>query len=157
MPVGVRLPNGQAQVNVDKAPSVCPICHNSIVAVDLNTAFQFDSRVERVYQCPNTNCQVLFLARYARQAANTQNFVRQRCVPFEFRCASHTETIGSISKDFCEIYGQAEKAEQHGLSLVAGPGYRKALEFLMKDYASFLRPSEKASIEKIALASCITM
>ena len=32
------------------------------------------------------------------------------------------------------MLSQAETAEKYGLTLVCGPGYRKALEFLIKDY-----------------------
>ena len=35
-----------------------------------------------------------------------------------------------------EKMNQAHKAEMCKLKLVAGPGYRKALEFLIKDYLS---------------------
>ncbi len=36
--------------------------------------------------------------------------------------------------DFFEIYYQSEKAENENLNLIAGMGYRKALEFLVTDY-----------------------
>jgi hypothetical protein len=155
MQVGIRTTNGQAQISIDKAPSDCPVCHVSIVAGDLAVGFQYGDRAERVYQCPNTNCQVLFIAQYERQGPQQNQYSWRRSVPFEFEPTPHTETIKTISPDFCEIYGQAEKAEQHGLTLVAGPGYRKALEFLMKDYALLSHPAEKTSIEQMPLASCI--
>lgn len=84
------------------------------------------------------------------------NFDWKCSVPAELVTTSHSRTIKETSPDFCEIYAQAEKAEQHGLNLVAGPGYRKALEFLMKDYACILRPDEKATIEKMLLGNCIS-
>ena len=42
--------------------------------------------------------------------------------------------ISNVSPEFYEILDQAYAAEQYGLPLVAGPGYRKALEHLVKDY-----------------------
>jgi len=151
-----RVANGNSTAQIDAAPGVCPVCHNAIVAVDMNVNFNFGTTGERVYQCPNTNCQVLFIAKYARypQAANT--FELKSCVPFELLTTSHSETIKAISADFCEIYAQAEKAEQYGLILRAGPGYRKALEFLMKDYACLLQPDQKEGIEKMLLGLCIS-
>ena len=46
-----------------------------------------------------------------------------------------SEEINSISDNFEKIYNQAFQAEQYSLGLIAGPGYRKSLEFLIKDYA----------------------
>ena len=37
---------------------------------------------------------------------------------------------GKISPNFCEIANQAQKSEYQEWNFVAGPGYRKALEFL---------------------------
>jgi hypothetical protein len=58
----------------------------------------------------------------------------QTCVPVELRSIGQSATISKVSPDFCAIYEEAFKAEQYSLLLVAGPGYRKALEFLIKDY-----------------------
>jgi hypothetical protein len=46
-----------------------------------------------------------------------------------------TIAIGIISSgDFLEIYRHAAFAEGDALDQICGPGYRKALEFLIKDY-----------------------
>ena len=45
-------------------------------------------------------------------------------------------SISAISSMFYEIRDQSHAAEQYGLLLVAGPGYRKALEHLVKDYVA---------------------
>ena len=63
--------------------------------------------------------------------------------------------IQKLSNDFCNIFAEAHKAEQHKLSLVAGPGYRKALEFLIKDYVIALKPDDKDKIEKMMLGNCL--
>jgi hypothetical protein len=60
-----------------------------------------------------------------------------------------------LSPDFYEIYNQAQKAERSDWVLVAGPGYRKALEFLIKDYACNLHPDEIEKIRKMELGPCI--
>jgi hypothetical protein len=156
MQITARMPNGIGNIIIDRSPDACPVCHSSIVAVDLSVNFQYGGRFERIYQCPNANCQVLFIAQYERLAGPNAAFAWRRCVPFEFVTSALSSTIKSISPDFGEIYAQAEKAEQHGLSLVAGPGYRKALEFLIKDYASLLQPGEKESIERMLLGACIS-
>ncbi len=54
--------------------------------------------------------------------------------------------IEKISPRFYDIADQAFAAEQYRLDLVAGMGYRKALEFLVKDYmATELRESIAAA------------
>jgi hypothetical protein len=63
--------------------------------------------------------------------------------------------IDLISARFSEIYNQAVAAEQYGLSDIAGTGYRKALEFLIKDYCVALDPSNSELIRKKFLKNVI--
>jgi len=46
-------------------------------------------------------------------------------------------------------------AEANGWTLIAGPGYRKALEFLVKDYLCSLLPKEEDKVKVMPLANCI--
>lgn len=66
------------------------------------------------------------------------------------------EKLEEISPDFINIYQQAETAENCGCLEVAGPGYRKALEFLVKDYFIHKQPNEKQQIIKTNLGNLIT-
>jgi hypothetical protein len=50
---------------------------------------------------------------------------------------------------------QASAAESYGLKQIAGVGYRKALEFLIKDYCTYTRPADEAEIRKVFLGECI--
>ena len=63
--------------------------------------------------------------------------------------------VAKISPAFCEIYNEAYAAEQLGLGQICGVGYRKALEFLIKDYLSHLDASKTESIRKTFLGVCI--
>ena len=54
----------------------------------------------------------------------------------------------TLSPSFVRIFTQAQAAEDHGLDEIAGPGYRKALEFLIKDYAISIAPNPEA-VEEI--------
>jgi hypothetical protein len=65
------------------------------------------------------------------------------------------DSIKGISPTFCEIYEEAHKAEQFGLEQICGVGYRKALEFLIKDYLITNRPADDAAIRKTLLGPCI--
>jgi len=65
------------------------------------------------------------------------------------------EDISDVSPLFPEIYGQALAAESSGLDQVAGVGYRKALEYLVKDYCISVNKEAAKEIKGAPLASCI--
>ncbi|MCR8998008.1 DUF4145 domain-containing protein, partial [Brevibacillus laterosporus] len=47
------------------------------------------------------------------------------------------------------------EAEKRGLHLICGIGYRKALEFLIKDYGAYLNPDKTEEIQRTPLSNCI--
>lgn len=51
-------------------------------------------------------------------------------------------SITAISSRFVEVHKQAQLAESQGWKEIAGPGYRKALEILIKDYLIHGLPNE---------------
>ena len=53
-----------------------------------------------------------------------------------------TPPVDEPSK-FADIYFESLKAEKLGLSEIAGMGFRKAVEFLVKDWAIHLKPSDR--------------
>ena len=58
-------------------------------------------------------------------------------------------TIHRISPSFETIYNEALIAQRQNLLNVCGGGYRKALEFLIFDYAIFKNPAESEAIRKM--------
>ena len=56
---------------------------------------------------------------------------------------------------FVQIYSEAHTAEESNLKEIRGMGYRKALEFLIKDYAIKLHPDDEETIKSTPLAKCI--
>jgi hypothetical protein len=145
---------------VDKNPDICPICHYGISPINPGIG-QFISspgnrEVERVFECPLGDCERLFIARYREDFISSGFYKLYECVPYELTRIEFSDSIKEVSGDFCTIYDQASKAERYGLRLVAGPGYRKALEFLIKDYLCRLHPGEKKEIEGMQLGKCIS-
>lgn len=66
------------------------------------------------------------------------------------------QTIKNISPKFDLIFAQAFEAEKHGLDLICGLGYRKAYEFLIKDYLLKKNPkSEHFKIKEMQIMPCI--
>jgi len=70
-----------------------------------------------------------------------------------------SKNIADISPGFCEIFNQAHLAEENGLQHICGPGYRKALEFLLKDFLILHKfkgdNAKKEEIEKTFLGPVI--
>jgi phenylalanyl-tRNA synthetase beta subunit len=65
------------------------------------------------------------------------------------------QEIVELSPSFVEIYQQAQTAEQVNLDQIAGLAYRKALEFLVKDYLISKSPDDAAAIKGALLGKCI--
>ena len=57
--------------------------------------------------------------------------------------------IEGLSPSFCQIFNEAAEAQTRGLGQICGCGYRKALEFLVKDF-SIHRNAEKDNEIKAA-------
>jgi archaellum biogenesis ATPase FlaH len=58
-------------------------------------------------------------------------------------------------ESFLKIYTQSSSAEASGLDQIAGMGYRKAFEFLIKDYAQYLKQDQSDRITKMPLIQVI--
>lgn len=63
--------------------------------------------------------------------------------------------LSDISPNFVKIYTQAETASKMNLDLIAGVGYRKAAEFLIKDYLIMQNPEKEESIKNKFLGNVI--
>lgn len=64
-------------------------------------------------------------------------------IDFEEPNEEFSELIRKISPDFEKIYNQSLKSETLGLDEICGFGYRKSLEYLMKDYLIYKSPTEE--------------
>lgn len=65
--------------------------------------------------------------------------------------------IFNFSPMFKEIYEQALTAEKVKLEQIAGMGFRKALEFLIKDYLILKKPQDEEEIKEKFLGKCINL
>lgn len=156
------------KVNIDKYTDYCPLCHANIQPMHLGAYLNGDGNTSHclqiVYRCPNNECGRVFFAFYEgiRQAGS--GFIEHRWYflksvrPGNPKPLPVPESIQNLSPAFCRIYQEANAAESLGLSEVCGVGYRKALEFLVKDYvrsnAKKLGVKTKDVI-KASLSTCI--
>lgn len=139
-----------SRANIKEVAIECPFCHSKVIP---NYLFMHNDQVFAF--CPNSNCDKHFVLGYS---ALSQGFtiVQPNSVPMQ---KQFSDTIVHISPDFQVIYNQAFCAEQHSLNQICGVGYRKALEFLIKDYLlSSISEDDTEKKEKIKnkfLGNCI--
>ena len=129
-----------------KRPTDCPYCSKGIEPLKLTS--HYVSNIDEVIEVLFCNkCQKIFVAKYN----NVSDF---EGIPLNYNeILPKTNDIEQIDKivqekfpTFCEIYKQAIRADKLGLNLIVGPGYRKALEFLLKDYCISFNEDEKEKI-----------
>ena len=65
------------------------------------------------------------------------------------------DDIKELSPRFVKIYNEAATSENETLLEICGMGYRKALEFLVKDYLIHKTPEEEEAISSESLAQSI--
>lgn len=115
--------------------------------------------VEVMFRCPNDKCREIFLGYYTPGNINNPSiFALNKTVPTNHRPSTFSDTIKAISDDFVKIYDQAEQAEELGLEQICGVGYRRALEFLIKDYliTKTTEEDQKEAIRKEFLGAAIS-
>ena len=66
-----------------------------------------------------------------------------------------SQSISDLSPVFVKCFNQSTQAESENLNLIAGVGYRKALEFLIKDFAIFSHSDDESKIKSMRLAQVI--
>lgn len=80
----------------------------------------------------------------------------KKSYPYSISEIKKEKEICDISSNFYDIYGQCLTAKKAGLSHLYGLGLRKALEFLVKDYALNFKKIPKDKLVKKNLHNCIT-
>jgi hypothetical protein len=154
-------------ISANKRPDTCPCCHKGI---EPKFKFAFfhdneyptvrDNYVQAVFQCPGQDCYRIFIADYfqwnqgPREYANRLYELRHLS-PYWYEKKIFPECIQKISPQFCATYNDAAAAESFKLSNVVGPGYRKALEFLVKDLLISENPSDEEEIKTAWLGNLI--
>lgn len=130
----------------------CPYCHKSIHPKFIDGYTDDSKNAQVILRCTNLDCQKIFIGFYHRDA-NVLTLKRVS-IGTKKKIEIH-ETIIKISPDFEKIYLESNLAEQDNLFEICGAGYRKALEFLIKDYLIKLEPDKSTEIESSFLGKCI--
>ncbi|WP_083606637.1 DUF4145 domain-containing protein [Paenibacillus helianthi] len=139
--------------NVNRYPDKCPICNVVLEPRIIYASYSINGNSEIVFFCTKRECQSLFISYYFSGDITEWQYLRS--APHNLVTPEFSEEINEISPLFKVIYGQAYIAENSALNHIAGMGYRKALEFLIKDYLINFLEKERVSIEKKLLGKCI--
>ena len=134
--------------NVQKtflAPDGCPVCHHhSEYHIAFADYVETKTKIQACFRCGYHNCRYFFLCDYATADTDTILSVR----PLKPNVGTFPDPVVKVSATFIAIFAEAEEAKALGLHQIAGPGYRKAFEFLIKDYAKTLAPEKAKEIEE---------
>ena len=117
-------------------PNICPVC-NAGVPNSPNCAEVFLNErgfakgfatITRCYACES-----LFFTSYKKWEDGCFHEYNSYPHPTK-QLQNFSNFINTTYPAFVTIYHQSEQAEQDGLTEICGVGYRKAVEFLVKDY-----------------------
>lgn len=132
-------------------PTKCPYCHE-LQNPNMYCYLQYKTAHHIIIfcQCINNRCKKPFNRLYNIIDCKFTDIIQANYQKKQFSI-----DITSLSPLFECIYNEAYSAEQLELTQIMGMGYRKALEFLIKDYLISLYPEKEAEIKSKLLGKCI--
>lgn len=143
----------------------CPSCHFAIEPKTLCAYYvQPDSPSDRACTlyllslCKK--CSQVFLSAFQERGSRSVSGFADfdsalYSIPYTPNIIKFSDDVRQLSPDFVETYMQAEIAESQRLYRICGVGYRKALEFLVKDYLRRKNQDDSDKILAEPLGSCI--
>lgn len=129
---------------------VCPLCHTASVALPVFEDLRYLSQsyiLHTFYICPA--CGNAYFAKYKsnyidKNEVDFGNAIRVQ--PRKTTIQSFSDDVVKLSPDFVAVYNEASQVEQHGLEKICGAGYRRAFEYLLKDYLISQYPDKSEQI-----------
>jgi hypothetical protein len=152
MDIHVRTKESETSAAIDQYPDTCPHCHYAGTFRQVYAAVDYLSAYLSFY-CPRNDCGRYFVYEYDVDRYGEYHLMRP--ISGTPVGVDYSQTIVDISSTFVDIFEQAEAAENFGLKDICGVGYRKALEFLIKDYIILNDSSLKTNVENKQLSACI--
>ncbi len=108
--------------------------------------------IQFLYKCNNDKCNTLII----RECINSEDYVNREfpSMPANFDFSSYPH-ISKISWSFIKFYNESYQVEQLWYKDIAWPWYRKALEFLIKDYLIKTERAKEDKIKNMLIWQCI--
>lgn len=150
-----------ASVSIANVPMECPVCGVQVVPTFLYMSYSSKRGYTMFCRCTNTECESTFVCKYTSSSlvgGNTKYNLLGIQHDMVLKKEDFSEDIVTISPAFVEIFNQAYAAQQLELRDICGVGYRKALEFLIKDYIISGKSDETEidAVKKKQLGKCIS-
>lgn len=148
--LSIKINGVEKFYNVPKV-NECPHCHKGIAPYVLSiTETDLETRTFAIMaQCPR--CSRYFAMAYKLP------FGTKVAEPIEYVYTNKKINnelpieLNNISKRFIEMYNQSLIAEQNNLDKIAGMGFKKSIDFLIKDYLINFRKKEENKILSLSL------
>lgn len=160
--------NFQGHPKSIKNPNICPHCH---VVINPHNQWVVESKdsdnipiLITAWLCSNDSCKKIFLANYKLDGQDLKFNRFLNGLPkgpdwpkpiADLKSGNSRSPEQSEQTRFIKTYLQSLVAENFGLNEIAGMGFRKAIEYLVKDWAIQNKPEDKDKIEKSWLGSVI--
>lgn len=131
-------------------------CQRSLVNLGLTWTNDSDFSLTRV-ECANCGERLRFFLIDPPASTQPEDIEKSRIliIPPQSVKIDFSQGIQELSPQFIKVYKQAGEAEFLKLDELSGMGYRKALEFIIKDYLISIHPSDAELIKKEYLKPCI--
>lgn len=152
------LSDGSQHSEHMELPSLCPCCGIAVQPTILSGIVidNEDEELNIAYLlniCPS--CNECFMSKHIFDNDDFEGYLFISSVPTPHSDQSFSKSLSAMSPDFVKIYNESLYAEDLGLVLICGMGYRKALEFLVKDYIIFKKPELRDIVSSKMLSACI--
>ncbi len=164
----MKVPVGNETCEIYELPTFCPRCRTDAVPTLLGAATISAAPDEWMFPTLNVpvrcqRCNLAYIAEYYGDPVNVGpqmgdveiTYTFKRTIPNAFPSRELATTLQRISPRFTQVYGEAAAAEYDSLYEVAGVGYRRALEILVKDYLIARDPDNRPEVHKTWLSNCI--
>lgn len=169
---GFNLRNSTKTLFVNYEPiNECPSCKKALAPQNLYGLIHDKDDNQRVLSVADycNGCQTLIVSEFSIEkhviyhsdgsishSDDTYDMTKlNHSAPISFKEREFDAKLKDLSPQFVKIYNQAKKTEELGLDEIAGLGYRKSLEFLVKDYAIYKNPDEMDTIKSTWMSNCI--
>lgn len=144
--------------SVELAPS-CPCCGTSLfpsVLYGVCIENGDDESLNKIFllnHCPS--CDECFISKHLFDEECSDGYLFSSAAPVMVSDIEFSERISELSPDFVSIYNDSALAESLDLHTICGMGYRKAMEFLIKDYSVYKNPGYREEISRLPVGQCI--
>lgn len=151
---------------------LCPSCNKNISPKYEFGNFHYSSKSDLIheilenghfdclFECPS--CHESILVRYKIEYTinptgffKWESFKIDKISPAPVVKFPFDNSISDVSPRFDKIYTQTIQAKAEGKNELVGIGYRKSIEFLLKDYLISQNPDQEDKISKMQLSDCI--